>query len=834
MPAVAQDGFLPRLLQAQLASSAVPAGGSLAVTWWWTNAGTVPAAADLRVFVHVRRPGEAEDAPAAVRLGGDHDPAVPTHRWRPGRVLTWYAPVPIPADTPPGDYLLLVGLYGPDGRRALELPVAPGDGGHRYLVARFTVRPAGQAANGQPLTQTFFPGPAPTEAVASAPAETVNVGDGPLTVVLDAAAPRAVAWRMDGAELGGDPEGELPDVTVLSTADNHVSAADLAPYAIVWKLDHDVRSAVYQAAVSRDGQPCLRFDLTFRLHQREADVALENVVEQPGHQLVAVRPNRLVSAGRGAKLALPHRAGRLVEPGAGPPAEQAFALDWFNALLAGIVYDEQLLCTASMDGVDDRLVAGTGAGWAAVGASFEHRSPAGQGVPSLLLSDRAAIRLRFVRPEGRSPDWTDGARLLRADLTAVPPAIYDHTMIYKIFCDSPGAKSYTTFAQAVDLLRRVGHLIDHAPQLVYLVGWQHQGHDTGYPDVFTVNERLGGEDGLRTAIRQAGELNAVMSVHDNYDDAYEASPAWDPELIARDPAGNLMKGGVWAGGQSFIFSFRKYGLGSAQRRVNRTLDQFPMRVSYHLDVLSAVPRRRDYNPASPTSGADSIVGKRAIVEAFNRRGVDVTSEGLTAPFVGLVGHSWHLQRGREVLFPGEQRIPFVPFVYHGHATYGGAKPTTLDIPDALLYGATFSADFNRGTTDLQLTDSYYLLTVPYLQLRRRELSGYRAAGTIRRTEFGPDSYVEVDDAGPRYLVVVDGRPVVRDDTSFAPNAQGDAWLAYSRHDGTIDYPAPAGWTAAEGVALTANGPGEAVTVGIDGGRLRIEMKAGVPVKVVVG
>jgi len=834
MPAVAQETFQPRLLQAELSSDRVAAGGSLGVTWWWSNAGDAPAAEDFRVFVHIRRPGEAEDAPDGVRLGGDHDPAVPTHRWRPGRVISYYAPVAIPAQTAPGEYLLLVGLYGPRGRLPLELPVAPGDSGNRYLVASFTILPAGQVAPQTSLTKSFFLLPTAAESITLPPAETVPIGRGPLQVVLDAAAPRVVTWRMEGAELAGDPQGELPDVSVLETATNRTSAADLAPYGLEWELERQDRAAVYHATVNRERATCLTFDLSFRLDGSQAEVVLDNVVEQQGYQLVTVRASRLVAATANARLALPHRAGRLIDPSAGPPAEQAFGLGWFDPLLAGVVYDDKLLCAASIDGVDDRLVAGTVHGCATVGAAFDHRSPAAQGVPSLLLSERAGIRLRFVKPAGRAPSWMDGARLLRSELTATPPAVYDDTVIYKIFCDTPGAKSYTTFAQAVDLIRRYGNLIDHAPQIAYLVGWQHRGHDTGYPDVYTVNQRLGGLDGLQQAIANAAELNAVLSFHDNYDDAYLSSPLWDPEVIARDPAGNLMKGGVWAGGQSYIFSFRKYGLGEAQQRVTRTLDMYPIRVSYHIDVLSAVPRRRDYNPASPTSGTDSIAGKRAIVEAFNRRGIDVTSEGLTAPFVGVIGHSWHLQRGGETLFPGEQRIPFVPYVYHGHATYGGAKPTTDDIPDALVYGATFSADFNRGTPERQLTDSYYLLTVPYLQLRRREMTGFQAHGTIRRSEFGPDTYVEVDEAGPHYQVVVDGRLIARDFTSFAPNSRGDAWLAYSRDGGPIDFPAPDGWSAAKGVSLTADGTGEAVPVAIEAGRIRIELKAGGPVKVVRG
>ncbi len=44
------------------------------------------------------------------------------------------------------------------------------------------------------------------------------------------------------------------------------------------------------------------------------------------------------------------------------------------------------------------------------------------------------------------------------------------------------------------------------------------------------------------------------------------------------------------------------------------------------------------------------------------------SEGLTAPFVGVIGHSWHLWRNNDPVFKGEESIPFIPMIYHGGPT----------------------------------------------------------------------------------------------------------------------------------------------------------------------
>lgn len=77
-------------------------------------------------------------------------------------------------------------------------------------------------------------------------------------------------------------------------------------------------------------------------------------------------------------------------------------------------------------------------------------------------------------------------------------------------------------------------------------------------------------------------------------------------------------------------------------------------------------------------------------------------------------------------------------------------------------------------------------------LRRNEMTDYTTGGGIRRVIYGPDSLVEATDDGEHYRVVVQGRPMVVDGTVFVPNWRGNAWLAYSRAGGTLDFPAPKG------------------------------------------
>ena len=837
-------GFRPQLLQVRIDAGSVPAAESLGVTYWWQNAGSAPCDVDERVFVHVCRLAEPDAAPQGPLWSADHDPIVQTHRWRPGRVISYTSHVSIPATLQPGNYVLLVGLYLParGTRRELDLPLPSGgpDGtaanDRRYQVAQFTVLPAGTKSHEGPRVQTFHPLPPAMEPSPSPPpVHTTGVGNGPLSLALDTERPRIIAWRVEQDELAGDPDDEEPEVVMFKPNDPCPYPANVRPWSVMWEARNAGTGRVYGATVKYEETPCAKFDLAFTVSGMQAEIALDHVAEFGGYALACVRMERIVSARNGARIAIPLAAGQLITPAKDVAARFDYTLSWTNPVLAGVVHDRHLACVLDDSGVDDHMIATLRDGWATLGLSFEHRAATQPPVPPLLLSDRCVARLQFVRPMGKDPDWMDGARLLRPATPLHPPDIYKQTVIYKIFCDSVDTANPTTFADALGLVRRISNLTDGAPQVAYLVGWQHTGHDTGYPDVFSVNERLGGLDALLKAMRDAERCNCVLSFHDNYDDAYEGNPGWNNDLVARDATGGLMKGGVWAGRQSYVINPYKYAQGAGKERVRRTLDMYPIRQTYHIDVLSAVPRRCDFNPQSPASGAQCLDGKIALVREFNKRGIDVTSEGFCAPFVGVIGHAWNLVRRCDApAFPGEQPIPLVPFIYSGHATWGGGQPTPNDIPNALLYNATFSTDFRRTDPQTHLATFYYLLAAPWFLLRGRTMTCYCAEGNMRRAEYGPDTRVEVDDAGGHYRVVVDGRLISQDFTSFTPNGRGDAWLAYSRDGGMLDYPVPDAWSATatvKAVALTQDGTGAEIPAQLKDGRIRLDTAPATPYRV---
>jgi hypothetical protein len=369
-------------------------------------------------------------------------------------------------------------------------------------------------------------------------------------------------------------------------------------------------------------------------------------------------------------------------------------------------------------------------------------------------------------------------------------------------------------------------------QVVYLVGWQYRGHDTGYPATDQINPRLGGIDGLRRLAAEAAQYNAVVSYHDNFDDAYRECPAWDESLIARNDRGELCKGGVWAGGQSYILAFKKYAEKAGLARVRRTVGQMPVRDSYHIDVLSAVPMRRDYNRLAPESTHDSLEGKFAIIREFNRLGIDVTSEGFTAPFVGVIGHGWHFWRRDDTVFAGEESIPFVAMVYHGGpTTYGRGGPRTPSFcQDSALCGASYSTDWNKHTDAHAMAEPLYLIVAPWTYLRDRKMQDYQRQGDRCRVVYAADTFVEVNTSSGQWKVVVDGTTVVENDLAVVRRNNLVAIYARTARHAAIKL--PAAWIGRQLQATNAcTGASAAVRVDAAQGTLALDLPAGEPVLV---
>ncbi len=268
-------------------------------------------------------------------------------------------------------------------------------------------------------------------------------------------------------------------------------------------------------------------------------------------------------------------------------------------------------------------------------------------------------------PSGAYYDWIRTRQPERPYIHA-----YDQTLVMKIFMaekqPNEGCKVHLTFEQALEVIRKLDNLTCGIPKIVYLVGWQHNGHDSMEPDWSEVNPRLKRPqdatalDSLKWLMAEAFKYNTTVSLHINMLDATADSPLWDTYLqhniVAKDKTGTLLKGevfGSWVGPdtQSYQLSYdQEWKTGYARKRIDALLAMVPIQKAgtIHIDAFHSVAPLHCNEPISPFLGnttQDEIAAQRKIFRYFRDQGVDVTCEGSTFlrpdAFIGLQPMAWH-------------------------------------------------------------------------------------------------------------------------------------------------------------------------------------------------
>jgi len=489
-------------------------------------------------------------------------------------------------------------------------------------------------------------------------------------------------------------------------------------------------------------------------------------------------------------------------------------------------------------------VARTASGAAAsVGVRMVHRMEARSASLQFVVHRPSSFRLVLLQGDHRDPasGWVPAARWLHDLERPTLPDRYAGRFVCKVFVGKPGSPAELPFDAVLEGIRRRSRLFDGAAQVCYLVGFQHEGHDSNYPDVFTCNPAAGGLAKLEKLIAEARACNATVSFHDNYDDAYRESPSWDPADIGTDAAGEPLKGGVWNGVQAYWISLPKYERTKAEARLERTLAMYPVRDTYHLDVLTASVFRPDFDPAAPADRNDDLAARLRLAERFRRHGLDVTTEGCGLPFLTSFRYFWDLPRPGSPLYEGDEPVPFAPFVAHGTTAYGGSEADRYGVVEGLYFGAFHSRDIKAATTEREMLDAFYLLFVPLDLLRDKAMTDYREHGASRTITYGDGSTVEVDFARLTHRVTVAGRVVVEDFVSCAPGPKPGTWLLYVsalQDMGTrlplARWPCPAEWRdrgALRAVELTPAGDGESHLLPVAGdGTFPLDVPLGVPLR----
>jgi hypothetical protein len=263
--------------------------------------------------------------------------------------------------------------------------------------------------------------------------------------------------------------------------------------------------------------------------------------------------------------------------------------------------------------------------------------------------------------------WYDWTKTLKPE----KPWMHDYsqTVVMKLFLcarDSVGNVKhvYLDFAGALNEIKKIDRLTLGIPKIVYLVGWQFTGHDSGYPSWEKVNDHLKRKQdstalqSLHWLIAEAKKYHTIVSLHINMIDAFKNSPLWktyfENDIIIKNKNGEPVPGEVFDGMQSYQLSYaREWKLGYAQKRIDALLKMLPelkQNGTIHIDAFHSIqPVRANDSLSDPFLGStinDEIEAQRKIFRYWRLKGVDVTSEGdiywlRKDPFIGLQPLSWH-------------------------------------------------------------------------------------------------------------------------------------------------------------------------------------------------
>ena len=138
-----------------------------------------------------------------------------------------------------------------------------------------------------------------------------------------------------------------------------------------------------------------------------------------------------------------------------------------------------------------------------------------------------------------------------------------------------------------------------------LVGWNKSGHDGRWPQYFPVEEKLGGEEGLKEAIKRAKELGYKIVAHTNSSDAYTIANNFDINSIVQNYDGTPATGTTWSGGKMHFLCAKE-----ALKQTNEFLPEVKrlgFEGVHYIDVLSIIRPYYCYHKDHPANRKETCL-----------------------------------------------------------------------------------------------------------------------------------------------------------------------------------------------------------------------------------
>ncbi len=390
---------------------------------------------------------------------------------------------------------------------------------------------------------------------------------------------------------------------------------------------------------------------------------------------------------------------------------------------------------------------------------------------------------------------------------------YDYTqcMMMKLgmaYPEKDGKSSHVlmTFEQALDAIKKIDNITQGITKIYYLVGWQYLGHDDKYPDFFEVNEALKrpedetARDSFIWLYNAAKKYNSVISVHINFNDAYDNAPSFqlfkEKGALIRKKNGEAHAIEKYNGRACYKIDHKAYWeTGLFKKQFDKLLEVLPFlsdAKTIHVDNFQCY---KNYAPY--VSIKEMQQARKKMILYVREKGIDITSEftyketeslfnrpifGLprehhtNAPMntTGLIPASWWCTR-----MTRKELIETPPQIYSG-GMYRDKRYKNY------LYGNMHGEDVivmkNKNWAEDFLHD-FATIQVPFNFLCTHKRLAIKGFGISERCEFSEDiiSY----NKGRR--ITQNGNIIKDGETLFLPFVQKEnCYFAYSKNgDGRL-------------------------------------------------
>lgn len=378
---------------------------------------------------------------------------------------------------------------------------------------------------------------------------------------------------------------------------------------------------------------------------------------------------------------------------------------------------------------------------------------------------------------------------------------YTRCMMMKLKMADPDRKGgsiiHCNCEKALEIIKQTDNITLGVKKIIYLVGWQYNGHDDKYPAFFEVNEGIKREcddtalDSLLWLIKEAKNYNTIVSVHINFADAYEDSPLFDDFVKAgaliRNAFGKPAKIEKYNGKPCYKVSYKEeWESGLFQKKVDKILEMLPIEEAgtVHVDNFQCYVNRK------PFVSAEEMQSYRDKMIAYLAdKGIDITSE-----FTYREGKGTALLYGRITRDVTPTRYPIalldkIPAVWwvdkmtkqeyfdYYPQRYCGGLPKDKRIRK-MLYGNIHGEElWLKDNWQRDFAKEFYTVNLPFFYLANKKKKCFGEGKKSVEYEDGTVSYLDG-------RIVSDGVTLKDKDFVFLPYSDG--FVLYSGDKEIVD------------------------------------------------